>query len=159
MNQSREYRIRFINEKVVKKGHLFLIKHIDASDVLRKGFATFDDPTSDEHSGPVRTLLAFTNEDHCGRYIESELNGYGSIYRVDLNKAGIFKLSKMMINSQIEFFTFDRETDSKGASCTFVRLKLLLDVLFVSIKGIDSIEAYVPKNGKIIDVTGKLRNN
>ena len=140
-------KVRFLGERVLQKGCLYLISQAERGPggaVRRVGYATFDDPTggspegrtdiaAGETPGPIRTLLAFTDEELAAEYLQEELKGVGEVVRFVNNAHDIGRMVRFMLGGRIHWFTFNRTPGSHlqqdRYTCWFISLRLFVNMV------------------------------
>ena len=163
--------------KIFISGRLFLIGQTEKfGSYTRTGYATFDDPTGadaenrvdiakGESSGPVRTILAFSNADFAGEYIEQELKCFGNIVRFDTSQKDIGKLFRMMLSGKIKWLTFDRYPSNRPLdtrySCTHIHIRMMAefaDKYYQEVNdSIAKMPIWLPNDSSVIEVDGVVK--
>lgn len=155
-----EAAMRFIGERVLIQRCLYLIRQVnrDQSGAVRGySYVTFDDPTggapdrrvdiaAGESPGPVRTLLAFTDEELAAEYHQEELKGVGEPCRFIINSQDMGRMFRFLMGGRIQWIMFDRVPGSHRSEARYTCW--LIPVLFLAKmvnKYVDSVGQHIEK--------------
>jgi len=151
----------YIGKSILPSMSFYVIIQKDGN---RSGYCTFDDPTSEGGSDPVRTLVAFTNQEKAEKYIVDQLRGIGEVKVINLTTRGAGDLFRMMIKNKIYFFTFDRTpfvAIRDLGNCVFISIKLFAEVVGKYVEAVKELamrEKWLPDDSMIVDLPENVKD-